>query len=109
MKEIKNKEELNEILQSAGENVVCVKYHAAWCGPCKVLNNIISKLESDGSTNAVFVGVDVDGADEDFVAEQGIRNIPVIQFYKNSELADKSVGLLSEQALLDKINEIKNK
>ena len=56
---------------------------------------------------AVFAGVNVDEADEEFVANSGVRNIPVLQFYKNGTLIDKNVGLISEQDLINKIKELK--
>lgn len=105
MKKVKNQEELSEIV---GKNdVTIVKYGAGWCGPCRTIESIISEIESKNMDSAEFIDVDVDEADEEFINEQGIRNIPVIQFYKNGELVDKTVGALTKSSLLQKINEYK--
>lgn len=105
--EIKTQDELNRVI---GENdVVIVRAHAEWCSPCRVLGKTIAEIEKENIDSANFVEVDVEEADEDFIASLGVRNIPVLIYYKNGEQVDKTVGLLTKDQLLAKINEIKNK
>ena len=80
MKKITSEKELTDAVKNY--DVVICKFGADWCGH-------------------------FDEADEDFIANSGIRNIPVLQFFKNGVLIDKSVGLITEQELLKRIKELK--
>ena len=103
--EVKTKSELDKIINE--NDLVIVRFHANWCGPCRMLDSIIANVEAKNMDTAVFAGVNVDEADEEFVASSGVRNIPVLQFYKNGALIDKNVGLISEQDLINKIKKLK--
>lgn len=105
MKKINNGQELNEVLDS--NDLVIVKWGAPWCTPCRVIEKTIESIEKSNADTAEFIEVDVDEADEDFVASSGIRNIPVLQFFKDGDLIDKTVGLITEQDLINKIKELK--
>lgn len=105
MKKITNEQELNEAVN--GHDVCVCKYGANWCGPCRMIEKSIKNIEDANIDSAEFLEVNVDEADEDFITKTGIRNIPVLQFYKNGVLADKTVGVISEQDLINKINELK--
>jgi thioredoxin 1 len=105
MKKIKNEIELKDAI---GENdAVVVKFGADWCGPCRVIEKSIENIEQSYVDTALFLEVNVDEADEDFVANSGIRNIPVLQYFKNGEMVDKTVGLITEQDIINKIKELK--
>lgn len=105
MKEIKTKNELEEAI--ANNDIVICKWGAPWCVQCRVLEENIAKLEKENADLAEFLEVNIEEADEDFVADSGIRNIPVLQYYKNGELIDKTVGLITEAQLIDNIKYLK--
>lgn len=105
MKKIKTEEELKAIIDS--NDVVVFKVGAPWCGPCRALEPIISGIEAENIDSAEFVEVDVDEADEEFVENLRVRNIPVLIFYKNGEAVDRTVGLITKNELLDKIKNLK--
>ena len=105
MKKIKNENELAELLKEAMNEAVVLKYGAKWCNPCRVLEQTIEELNDA----AVFAEVYADEADEDFLEKNKITNIPVLQFYRDGVLIDRTVGLITKDALLNKINEIKSK
>lgn len=106
MKEIRNQNELNDAIASS--DVVVCKWGAPWCGPCRVLEQTIKSVEESNADTAEFVEANVDEADEEFVDNAGIRNIPVLQYYKNGVVIDKTVGLITEKDLIEKLNTIKN-
>ena len=105
MKEIKTEEELKGIIDA--NDVVVLKIGAPWCLPCKVIGTNISEIEAENIDSAEFVEVNVDEADEEFVDNLRVRNIPVLIFYKNGEAVDRTVGLLTKNDLLDKIKNLK--
>lgn len=105
MKEIKTEEELRGIIES--NDIVVFKVGAPWCGPCKAIEASIREIEAENMDTAEFVEVNVDEADEEFVDNLRVRNIPVLIFYKNGEAVDRTVGLLTKNDLLDKIKNLK--
>lgn len=105
MKEIKTEEELKAIIDS--NDVVVLKVGAPWCGPCRALEFIISEIEAENIDSAEFVEVNVDEADEEFVENLRVRNVPILIFYKDGEAVDRTVGLLTKNDLLDKIENLK--
>ena len=109
MKKIKTKAELDEILEANGVSVTVLKFSADWCSPCRALANTINSLTAEESSGVEFVEVDVDEADEGFIEEYGIRNIPVMIFFKDGLIANKTVGLRTKQDLLTIIDEVKSK
>ena len=105
MRKINNEAELNEVI-SSNDFTIC-KIGAEWCGPCRVLENSIKEIEQSNADTAEFVEVDVDEADEDFVASLNVRNIPVMLFYKGGEVFERVAGLISKETILAKIRIMK--
>lgn len=105
MKKITSEKELTDAVKNY--DVVICKFGADWCGPCRSIENSIRNIEQSNADTAEFLEVNVDEAEEDFIVNSGIRNIPVLQFFKNGTLIDKSVGLITEQELLNRIKELK--
>ena len=104
MIKINNKQELDQFIGNAGDEVAVVKFGAPWCGPCRVLEQNIEQV----GDIAKFAEVDVDEADEDFITSERIMNVPVIRYYYKGELVDRHVGLETKQGLQDAVAKIKH-
>ena len=78
-----------------GNLPLVVDFWATWCGPCRMISPIISKLAEKYDGKIIVGKCDVEEND-DLAEEFGIRNIPTILFFKGGEIVDKIVGAQSE-------------
>ena len=84
-----------------GKEPLVVDFWATWCGPCRMVGPVISKLAEKYDGKIVVGKCDVED-NEDLASEFGIRNIPTILFFKGGEVVDKVVGAQSEAKLDEK-------
>jgi thioredoxin 1 len=93
----------NENFESlkTGNQPLVVDFWATWCGPCRLVGPVISKLAEKYDGKITVGKCDVE-ENEDLAAEFGIRNIPTILFFKNGDVVDKLVGAQSEARLDEK-------
>jgi len=84
-----------------GNLPLVVDFWATWCGPCRMIAPIISKLAEKYDGKIIVGKCDVEEND-DMAEEFGIRNIPTILFFKGGEIVDKIVGAQSEGKLDEK-------
>ena len=87
-------------LAAQGKPMV-VDFWATWCGPCRMVGPVISKLAEKYDGKIVVGKCDVE-ENEDLASEFGIRNIPTILFFKGGDVVDKVVGAQSEAKLDEK-------
>ena len=105
MKEITlTKSNFNEEVKNSTVPVV-VDFWASWCGPCKMLAPILADLaeNSDGKFKIGKVNVD---EEMDLAMEYGIEVIPTLFYFKNGEIAKKSVGLMTKAEILAEIDKL---
>ena len=98
-----NTKELKEILEN--NNIVVLKCGAEWCSPCRTMEPIIESVAEKMEGTAKVI--DIDGEESpDIATEYRVRNIPTILYFKDGELKDKSVGAMSEDDLINRINNL---
>lgn len=108
MKEIRTKQELEEILSSGDSKKICIKIGAPWCGPCGQIQRTILDIEGGYSNDYTFLEVDADQSD-DLVSYLGIYNLPTIVIFKGYEELFRRSGLLSRLQMTNLLDELKNK
>lgn len=91
---------VSEVLSSS--KVVVVDFWATWCGPCRVLGPTVDEVASEFEGRAVVAKCNVDDC-EDVAVKYGIRNIPTLLFFRNGEVADRTVGVVSKQEIASRI------
>ena len=89
----------------ASSPVVVVDFWASWCGPCRMLMPVVEEVAAEMEGKAVIAKCNVDEADE-VALKYGIRSIPTLLFFKNGELADRTVGVVSKSEIIIKINNL---
>lgn len=84
------------------ETPVFVDFFATWCGPCKMMSPILEQV-SEEVPGVTFVSIDVDEA-ERLAILYGISSIPCMILFKNGEEADRVVGAVPKQKIVDIVN-----
>ncbi|CAF3536083.1 unnamed protein product, partial [Fusarium graminearum] len=92
VQDIKTTKEFKDLV-SATDKAVLVDCFATWCGPCKAISPILSKLSEQPalSDNIEFVKFDVDEL-PDLTAELGVRAMPTFFVFKGGKKVDELVG-----------------
>lgn len=86
------------------QGVVLADFAAEWCGPCKRLAPTIAEISEEMAGKVKVVHVDVD-ASGDIAGKFGILSVPTVIIFKNGERVDESIGLVSKDRLVEKIEE----
>ncbi|MBQ8792624.1 MAG: thioredoxin [Clostridia bacterium] len=82
----------NEFSASIEKGVTLVDFYATWCGPCRVMADILEDVEDSLEDKAQIVKVDVD--DSPNIARQfGIMSIPTLIIFKDGKLQEKHLGI----------------
>ena len=83
---------------------VVIDFWATWCGPCIKLGPVVEELAE--KYPEVTVGkLNIDENDE-IASENRVRNIPTVLFFKDGELKERSVGLVSLNVLQEKLDKV---
>ncbi|MBQ0128026.1 MAG: thioredoxin [Bacteroidales bacterium] len=103
MEKVITENNIDEVMAS-GQPVV-IDFWAPWCGPCRVLGPTVDEVANQFAGRVIVAKCNVDDC-EDIATKYGIRNIPSVLFFKNGELADRTVGLVSKAEIVAKIENL---
>ncbi len=81
---------------------VVIDFWATWCGPCIKLGPVVEELAEKYDGKAIIGKLNIDENDE-IASENRVRNIPTVLFFKDGQLADRSVGLVKLSDLEEKL------
>ena len=84
---------------------VVVDFYATWCGPCKMLAPVLDQQAAAFTGKIKFLKVNVDEA-SDLSKRFQIQSIPTLLFFKDGKQVDSSVGLISADALRNRLQSL---
>ncbi len=94
IKYLKNEEEFLDLISDGN---VLVDFYAEWCGPCKIMGEILESVDG----NIVKVNTDTF---PHLAQKFGIMSIPTLILFKDGSEADKLIGLQSKNDIIEFIN-----
>ncbi len=90
IKYLENENDYNTYIK---EDIVLVDFYTEWCGPCKMLTNILEEIDY-----MKILKVDADKF-PNLARQFGIMSVPTLYFYKNSEIVKKEIGYKTPEEL----------
>lgn len=86
---------------------VFLDFWADWCGPCKMLGPTFDRLAEKYGDQVTFAKVNVDEM-PDIANKFAVRSIPTLVLLQGGTVAQKLVGLRSEQELAQVLSRFTN-
>ena len=78
-------------------NLLLVDFWAEWCGPCKSMHPIFTRMAKKYK-KIRFARVNVDDA-QDIAMKYGVQSIPTFIMFKNAEIVNRMVGAVGEPGI----------
>lgn len=98
MKVVEEKDFQEEIKKG----VSLVDFYASWCGPCRIMADILEDIAEELGEKVNVFKVDVDDA-EKISRSYGIMSIPTLIIFKNGELQEKHVGVWDQDDCVEAV------
>jgi len=89
----------NEIISHTG--LTLVDFYAIWCGPCQMLEKVLSEVANNSKCR--IARVDVDDYPE-FGNKFKIRGLPMLILFKDGEIVETLNGFQTFDEIMKKIN-----
>ena len=89
-----------EVLRS--DQPVLVDFWAAWCGPCRMVAPVLEQIAEEKADKIRIAKLDVD-ANPISAGRYGVRAIPTMILFKDGQEAERLVGYMPKDRLLQQI------
>jgi len=94
--------EVNFEKHVSGPRLTLVDFWAVWCGPCKTMEPVISRLAAKLGASVNFGKLNVDEQPR-IATRYEVQSIPTFMLFKNGRPVDAIIGTMQEAALEQRI------
>lgn len=77
---------------------VLVDFWAEWCGPCRALTPTLEEVAASHGDKVTFAKINID-ENPQAPSKYGVMSIPTLIIFKNGEVDQVKMGLLSKSQL----------
>jgi thioredoxin 1 len=91
----------SEVLKSTVP--VMVDFTATWCGPCKMLEPVITQLSQDWDGKVKFVKLDVDD-NSNLAVQYGVMGVPTLILFVNGDPVQRLSGYQPKERIISKFS-----
>ena len=98
-----NDQNFEEEIRKADKPIL-VDFWADWCSPCFILGPILEKLVKEYENKLVLAKVNLEAAPQ-ISQKYGIEQIPTVVLFKNGKAISGFIGVRSEPAIKEFLNE----
>jgi len=82
---------------------VIVDFWAPWCGPCRMVAPILTKIAKEYAGKLIVAKVNTD-ENQEWAGKYGVQGIPTMLMLKDGKIVHRQVGALPEPMLKDAVN-----
>lgn len=90
-----------EVLKS--DRLIIVDFWATWCTPCRMLTPILEEIAAE-RPDIKICKINMDDA-QDIAEQYAVMSLPALLYFKNGELIEDSIGLISKERILSLLPE----
>ena len=83
------------------KNLTIIDFYADWCGPCKMLSQVLEQLE-----NIDIIKINVD-EHEDLAKKYKVMSIPYLLIVKDGKIEKELLGFKSKDDLEEELKELR--
>ncbi len=84
---------------------VLVDFWAEWCAPCRMMAPVLEEIGQEMADKLKVVKLNVD-ENQDTAQQYGIRSIPTLVLFKDGEEAERLVGFMAKEQIVEKLGKI---
>ena len=81
---------------------VLVDFWAEWCGPCKMLNPVLTEIANESGDKVMIAKVNID-EQPGLASRAGVQSIPTMVIFRNGTEVGRLVGMRPKKAILEKL------